>query len=441
MNAWKTRLAFGSPDLALSLLFATVNGWFLYYLVTIIGLPPLLAGAAFVFGRVLDGLLDPLIGAWADRHRRKPVIALSLPFAAAGFVALWIVPALLPDARAAAGATAAVFAGFALAYTGVSVPRLAMMPTVVPGYDARTGQASVDMGFVFVAVLIASTAFPGVVAALGTGGALAASGPRVWMLVACGIAVLAVLAYLPFLFFIREPVRPSATGPRPGLRTVLAGLAGLRRSPGALATLLLFAGTVLTLVSLQSILPFWLDRGPGLSAGGQSLVLLTVFACTIGSLPFWAALARRLCKLRCLMTGICVTLAGLAIAMTLAPGSAGTPGLYLSAALAGGGAGALSMCPWAMIPDIAEAHTRRLGAAAEGIASAAFTMTNKLAAATALLLNALALAAMDRHGLAGSAPWAHLSLPAALAGGTLVIAAALYGLQPGLSRRAPDPTR
>jgi len=68
-------------------------------------------------------------------------------------------------------------------------------------------------------------------------------------------------------------------------------------------------------------------------------------------------------------------------------------------------------------------------------------MTNKLAAATALLLNALALAAMDRHGLAGSAPWAHLSLPAALAGGTLVIAAALYGLQPGLSRRAPDPTR
>jgi len=58
MNAWKTRLAFGSPDLALSLLFATVNGWFLYYLVTIIGLPPLLAGAAFVFGRVLDGLLD-----------------------------------------------------------------------------------------------------------------------------------------------------------------------------------------------------------------------------------------------------------------------------------------------------------------------------------------------------------------------------------------------
>ena len=254
-------------------------------------------------------------------------------------MALWIVPALLPDARAAAGATAAVFAGFALAYTGVSVPRLAMMPTVVPGYDARTGQASVDMGFVFVAVLIASTAFPGVVAALGTGGALAASGPRVWMLVACGIAVLAVLAYLPFLFFIREPVRPSATGPRPGLRTVPRGPCG--PAPGHRAPLprcCSSRGTVLTLVSLQSILPFWLDRGPGHVGGrGNPSSCSRSSPARSAACRFWAALARRLCKLRCLMTGICVTLAGLAIAMTLAPGSAGNARpLSLSAALAGG---------------------------------------------------------------------------------------------------------
>ena len=222
MNAWKTRLAFGSPDLALSLLFATVNGWFLYYLVTIIGLPPLLAGAAFVFGRVLDGLLDPLIGAWADRHRRKPVDRAVAALRGGG------VRGPVDRARAAARC-AGRGRGDGGGLRGLRPrlhrrlrPRLAMMPTVVPGYDARTGQASVDMGFVFVAVLIASTAFPGVVAALGTGGALAASGPRVWMLVACGIAVLAVLAYLPFLFFIREPVRPSrhraaprvADGPR-----------------------------------------------------------------------------------------------------------------------------------------------------------------------------------------------------------------------------------
>lgn len=35
----RDKLAFGSPDLAITLLFATVNGWLLYYLVTVINLP------------------------------------------------------------------------------------------------------------------------------------------------------------------------------------------------------------------------------------------------------------------------------------------------------------------------------------------------------------------------------------------------------------------
>lgn len=425
---WKTRLAFGSPDLALSLLFATVNGWLLYYLVTILDMPPLLAGAAFVFGRVLDGLLDPIIGDWTDRHRRKPVIAWALPSAALGFAALWWVPTLIPDPSAAALAMAATFAVFVLAYTGVSVPRLAMMPAVVPGYDARTGQASVDMGFVFVAVLLASTAFPAAVAAVD-GGPLAGSAPEVWIMVAGGIAVLAVLAYLPFLLVIPEPKRaPTAQG-RPAFWTILLAL---RSTPGALPTLGLFAGTVLTLVTLQSILPFWLDRGPGLSAGGQTLVLLTVFLSTIGSLPIWAWIARRLCKLRCLVIGLGVFLSGLAIAILLPKGAGQSAGLFLAAWLAGAGAGALSMCPWAMIPDVAEAHARRLGAAVEGTTSAAFTMTNKLAAASALFLNSVTLAVTGAETGLKAAPYTLLLLPMAL--GMATGAGAIFILS---SRRMP----
>ena len=88
---WKLRLAFGSPDLALSLLFATVNGWLLFYLVTILDVPPLLAGAVFVFGRVLDGILDPIVGARTDHRARKPVIGLAL-FATATVFTLVTLP-------------------------------------------------------------------------------------------------------------------------------------------------------------------------------------------------------------------------------------------------------------------------------------------------------------------------------------------------------------
>ncbi|OWU84271.1 hypothetical protein ATO6_14685 [Oceanicola sp. 22II-s10i] len=427
---WKTRLAFGSPDLALSLLFATINGWLLFYLVTILDIPPLLAGAAFIFGRVLDGVLDPIIGDWADRRARKPVIGWALPFAAVGFISLWIVPALFVTPGSAAMATGLAFGIFALAYSCVSVPRLALLPAVVTGYDARTGQASVDMGFVFVGVLVASVAFPGAIASAG-GGTLAASEPRVWMAAAFGLAALAVLAYLPFLVLIREPAQTSSAKPRPKPWVTLVDLA---RTNGAVPTLVLFAGTVLTLVTLQSILPFWLDRGPGLSAGGQSLVLLIVFGSTIGSLPLWSMLAGHLCKLRCLMVGIAVLLAGLAIAMTLPVGSGLTQGLLVAAAFAGAGAGALSMCPWAMIPDVAEAHARRLAAAVEGTASAAFTMTNKLAVALALFLNSVSLNVLgDQDNL--SAVWPFLLLPGILAAVTLGLAGAMrVSRLPGLDR-------
>ena len=426
---WKLRLAFGSPDLALSLLFATVNGWLLFYLVTILDVPPLLAGAVFVFGRVLDGILDPIVGARTDHRARKPVIGLALPFAAAGFIGLWFMPTVFHTGVGAAMATGVAFAIFALAYTCVSVPRLALMPGVVAGYDARTGQASVDMGFVFVGVLVASVAFPGAIAAAG-GGTLAASEPRVWVAVASGLAGLALLAYLPFLLVIAEPTRPASATWRPGPWITLAALSGTR---GALPTILLFAGTVLTLVTLQSILPFWLERGPGLSASGQSLVLLTVFVSTIGSLPVWSKLAVRLCKLRCLMVGIAVLLAGLAIAVVLPVGSQRTPGLFLASALAGAGAGALAMCPWAMIPDVVEAHARRLASPVEGTASAAFTMTNKLSAALALLLNAVALDVLGGQ-VGTSAAWPLLLLPGGLAVLTLLLAGFMRASHRGVMR-------
>jgi Na+/melibiose symporter-like transporter len=234
-------------------------------------------------------------------------------------------------------------------------------------------------------------------------------------MVAGGIAVLAILAYLPFPLVIPEPERrPMAQG-RPAFWTILLAL---QSTPGALPTLGLFAGTVLTLVTLQSILPFWLDRGPGLSAGGQTLVLLTVFLSTIGSLPIWAWIARRLCKLRCLAIGLAVFLSGLAIALELPVGAGQSAGLFLAAGLAGAGAGALSMCPWAMIPDVAEAHALRLGAAVEGTTSAAFTMTNKLAAASALFLNSATLAVTGAEMGPTAAPFALLLLPLVLALGT-----------------------
>ncbi len=419
MKLWQARLAFGSPDLSTSLLFATVNGWLLFYLVSVIGMPPLVAGAAFVFGRLLDGLLDPVVGAWTDRYGRKPVIAGALPVAALTFVALWASASLFDDAITRVLAITVAFSAFALAYTCVSIPRLGMLPGFVPGYHGRTGQAGVDMAFVFIAVLISSVAFPAVVATLNGGAALSDSRPATWIGVAAGMAVLAVLAYLPFIVLIREPERHNATHDK---AHVVATLLALRHTPGALRTVLMFGCTVLALVTLQSMMPFWLEAGPGIKAAGQSIVLLIVFVATLASLPAWAVVSRRYGKVVGLRLGIGAFLAGIAMAMLLPSASGMTAQLVIASLVAGAGAGALSMFPWSMIPDVAEANSRRLGKSVEGTTTAAFTITNKMAAAAALFLNAAVL--QLNAGPAGSAdtPAALLVLPAFFAIVTLLVA-------------------
>lgn len=420
MKTWTARLAFGSPDLSISLLFATVNGWLLFFLVSIIGMSPLLAGALFVVGRLLDGLLDPMIGALTDRHGRKRVIMWALPVAACAFVGLWLAPSLV-DSQATQGAvTIAVFAVFALAYTCVSVPRLGMLPEFAPGYDERTDQACVDTGFVFVAVLISSVAFPVVVTQAGGGIPLSQTAASTWISVSLGIAVLAILAYLPFILAVHEPGHRRRAHPTRPL--ILATLRQLAATPGAIRSVCLFGLSVLALVGLQSMLPFWLEAGPGVSAGELSVVLLCVFLATLISLPVWAVLSRRLGKELGMRAGACLLLAGVGLAMCLPQGAGLGPLLMLAACVAGFGVGALSMFPWSIVPDVAEAHSHSLNAPVEGTTTAVFTMTNKAAVAVALWLNAVVLELSGLVEGAAVPPPMLLILPAGFACAVAVLA-------------------
>ena len=324
----------------------------------------------------------------------------------------------------------AVFSVFALAYNCVSVPRLGMLPGFVPGYHGRTGQVAVDMGFVFIALLISSTAFPAAIAYFSAGEMLSASSPDIWIGMAGAIALLAVCAYLPFILFVKEPPSRLSTK-HPGVFATVRALADTR---GAVPTIALFGCTVMALVTLQSILPFWLEDGPGIDAAGQTVVLLLVFLATLASLPLWALCARRYGKSGGLRLGIFAFLIALLLAASIPQGAGLGAQLALSAILAGGGAGALSLFPWSMVPDVAEAHARRLAASVEGAATAGFTMTNKAAAAAALMLNALLLEALPHFPAESELTIAaKLALPAVFALAALALCAFTDKLSPSVT--------
>lgn len=386
------RLVFATPEIAINLLFSAINAWYLFYLVQIAGLPPLLAGLAFFIGRVADALFDPVVGHWSDlrarARRRKAMIGWSIIPTLGSFVLMWVLPVQVTGDLLQFLIATAAFTLFTLGYTMLTLPRLAMLPGFEPDYHGRTTQVSYDLIFAFIAIGVAMAGLPALIGAFGGGTMLSDVSASAWVASLGLLAFVAGLAYLPFLLLFVEP--SSATGPaRPPLWVFLRSF--WRSDLAAMAVI--FFLSVVSVVSVQSMLPFFLELRIGVPPAGHALLLGLVFATVIGTFPLWSLLSKRIGKRRGLIAGALVYCSFLLL-VPLIPAQVGiTPLLLLSCIIAGAGVAAQSLFTWSLIPDMVEHHCRLHGAGQEGLCTAAFTMTNKLAIGTAVLLNAGLLAA------------------------------------------------
>lgn len=400
----RDRLIFAAPEIGINLMFPAINAWYLFYLVQVIGLPPLLAGLAFFIGRVMDGLFDPLVGQWSDRwgrrHRRKTIIAAAILPTLIAFGLIWVLPAMASSDPGRFALATLGFSVFTLGYTFVTLPRLALLPAFEPSYHGRTTQVSYDMAFAFLAIGGAMAGLPALIGALGHDSMLSRAGLEAWFLALGGLALVARLAYLPFLLWLQEPqtTLPAPTAAIP-LRPFLRSL--WRRDLGALAVIFFLA--VLCRVLVQSMLPFFLELRIGLPAAGHAQLLGLVLATSILTFPLWSALSRRIGKGGGLLAGAAVYALFLLLE-PLIPARVGiTPLLLLACLLAGAGVSALSLFPWSMIPDMVERHCALHAPGQEGLCTAAFTMTNKLAIGTAVLINAALLSLAGGRGTIAAA--------------------------------------
>lgn len=420
------RLVFAAPEIAINLMFATINAWYLFYLVGVAQLEPLLAGAAFFIGRVVDGFFDPVVGRWSDllalRRRRKPMIVLAIVPTIALFVLIWLLPVLADGAAAKFLLATLGFSAFTIGYTCVTLPRLVMLPGFEPDHHGRTTQVAYDMALAFAAIGAAMAGLPALVALSADGAALSDAPVAAWLGAIGILAFVAGLAYLPFLAFFIEPVST-----RPLTRAPLAAFAAtLRGSDLAHMAVLLFL-CVTSSVLVQSMLPFLLERRIGIAPSGHALVLGLVFATAILCFPIWALLGRRIGKRHGLACGGLVFALCLVVLSLIPAGSGISAWLLAVCVLAGAGVSALSLFPWSMIPDAVQTHCVAHGAGQEGLCTAMLTMTNKLAIATAVLGNATILS------LFPSDP----ALAALLGSGPIPLAACLMMLLV-LRRRAPS---
>lgn len=151
------RLLYASAHLGVSALAFSVMQYIGYFWIGSAerGLPAradaALVGVALLIGRLLDALIDPLVGFWSDRThtrwgRRKPFLVAGILPLTLGFVMLWWSPspgASLGNFLYLLGALSL----FYLAFTVVSCPYLALLPEIASSDQERVGLASLQAVF------------------------------------------------------------------------------------------------------------------------------------------------------------------------------------------------------------------------------------------------------------------------------------------------------
>lgn len=160
---------------------------------------------AIALARAFDALTDPLMGWIADRFptrwgRRKPWIALGVPFAAIFFWALFSPPQGLSSLQAIYWFGLS-FAGYFLFQTIYIIPHGALGAEISLDYNERSSVFGIQAIFIAIGTLIAA-ALPGIMDSLGM-----KDEHLVFKVMAAGFSVLMVLLYLFLL--IRVPERPE----------------------------------------------------------------------------------------------------------------------------------------------------------------------------------------------------------------------------------------
>jgi glycoside/pentoside/hexuronide:cation symporter, GPH family len=201
------RLAYGLGDFGSGLYWQTFTLYLAFFYTDVFGLGALAAGTLLGASRSVDALLDPLIGALADRTttrwgKFRPYLLLGVPLAVVGVLTFTVPDGTAETRRSWAWLT---FNALMLLFTAVNIPYSALLAVISPQPAERTALASIKFVFAFAAGLVISAGVLPLCRALG--GDDVASG---WQRCFAVLGALAALSFLITFRYTRERVQPAA---------------------------------------------------------------------------------------------------------------------------------------------------------------------------------------------------------------------------------------
>ena len=401
----RTKFFYGLGDWGTSAATAARNLYWLFFLVSVVGLQAEFAGIVILIGRVWDSINDPLIGALSDGlqtrwGRRRPLIlAGAVPFGITFFL-LFYVPPLGSDLGLLIYYSI-VYLLFDTMYTVINVPYSAMTPELTEDYDERSSLAGWRIAIAILASLVAAATFRltaedligtslagtmGLEEALRFGYAITAAFWSVTLILSPLLLVLLVKDNSQAKP-VKDPIRPWHT-----LKEVY------RNRPFRLVAVIYMLGFTtadIVVVVFVWFLIFYIGAGRGF----DSLVLGLVLGVAFLTMPLTVKLMHRFGKREAYMGTMAIYAVVLFIMSQIPRGGQGY--VLVAALFAGFGHGAVNVIPWAMVADVIDQDELMTGKRREGIYSGYLVFLRKLATAFAIFLVTRVLAASGFRGGTG----------------------------------------
>lgn len=388
--------AYALPALALAALGIPVHVHMPTFYAETLGLGLAATGGALLVSRLVDLMVDPVIGLACDGgrgRRRRGWIVAGLPLL---LLAGWRL--FLPPADVGALHLALWSAAFYLGLTLILVPYQAWGAELSSDYAERTRVASWREGFALVGVLLA-VAGPAALS-LPQSQTLAALFPPAAAILLAGVAAAVVLV-------------PESPPPPVTARGPVASLSPLMRNR-PFRRLILAQALNATANALPATL-FLMYVGDGL--GRPDLagpLLLAYFLAAIAGIPLWSAAAARLGKHPAWRLSLLATASAFVPAAFLGPDQ--WPLFAAICLLTGLGLAADLALPAAILADVVDEHSAQGGGGRAGLYVALWSLTGKLALTLAVGTAFPLLALMGFKPGSVNAPDALLTLTVLYAG-------------------------
>jgi GPH family glycoside/pentoside/hexuronide:cation symporter len=209
------KVGFTIGDYGFNLYWQSVSLFLMFYYTDAVGLSATTAGVIYMAASIFDGVIDPIMGALADRTRTRwgryrPYILWGAVPLALSFAGLYYKPAL--DAFGIVAVVCATHLLFRVCYTIGSIPYISLTARVTSSSGERSTIAGFRMVFANLAGMTVSYSTQPLVAYFGGG-----DEARGFFYVACVIAIVASCTFPIVYLSTREPA-PTHDEPIPRLR-------------------------------------------------------------------------------------------------------------------------------------------------------------------------------------------------------------------------------